>query len=271
MSHGFCREADAFLDYINGVLAFNPALATKKLPKTTAPLHQKIDFLKHGFGIIPELATLREKTPELITELKRIQTIRNDVVHGVSAERTPVAVRKVMRVKVKRRFLHETYKTYQLGEIAHAGLDAVELRNKLITLFADTMRVLDPERAKQFLSELPSFATASPPPERSGVDSKPEPHQGYLPKGLIVLLFVNALVGLVIGVTNASWLNVLLASLAWATALWLVITLMFGRASKSDKILFGSPTVTRFIVWWPMSFATSLIIASLIYSILAPS
>lgn len=77
-------ETDMFLDYINGILALNPALVKKRLPRTTAAFDQKINFLKNGFKLIPELAALSEKIREPIAELERLQPIRNDVVHGVS-------------------------------------------------------------------------------------------------------------------------------------------------------------------------------------------
>jgi hypothetical protein len=93
-------ETDMFLDYTNGILALHPSMTGKRFPKTTAPLDQKITFLKSAFELIPELAVLREKIPEVITELERLQPIRNDVVHGVASERAPVAVRKVIRLKV---------------------------------------------------------------------------------------------------------------------------------------------------------------------------
>jgi hypothetical protein len=261
-------EVDMILDHINGLLAFNPALATKTFPRTTSPLDQKIDFLESAFGMIPGLAALREKIPELITELKSIQTIRNDVVHGVALERTPVAVRKVMRVKAKGRSLDQTYKTYQLGEIAYAGVHALELRKKLITLFADSMRILDPELASQFVSELPSFSTRSQlASDTSPDESDRAAPQRYIPRAFIIYSVVNTVAGLVIGVANVSWFYVFLTSLVWGVVTWLVVTLISGRASKSKTLFFGSPTITRFIIWCLISFLTSLIVGTFAFAI----
>lgn len=275
-------ELEMFLDYTNGLLALNPVLAGKKFPRTTGALDQKIDFLKDGFGAISELAALGENIPELVIELKRLQTIRNDVVHGVAMERTLVGFRKVMRVRAEGRFLDETYKTYSLAEISYAGVDAVKLQTKLISLFADTLRILDPDRAKQFVNELPSFSTISPPepPPTSahpatlmlGAAASEHQAQGHVARGLMILLFLSALAGLSIGAANASWLGVLLASVVWGILIWLFrvfIALVSGRAPKSDKLLFGSRTLTRFIVWCLISFAASLIIGSLTYAVRA--
>ena len=145
-------ETDMFLDYINGILSLNAALSGKRLPRTTAALEQKIEFLKDGFKLIPSLAILHDKTSEIITEFERLQPIRNDIVHGVASERAPVAVRKVIRLRVEGKFLSESYKTYTLVEIGRAAGDAVQLRNKLITLFADAFRILYPDLG----TELPS-------------------------------------------------------------------------------------------------------------------
>jgi hypothetical protein len=176
-----------------------------------------------------------------------------------------------MRVKVKGRFLHETYKTYQLGEIAHAGVDAIALRDKLITLFADTMRILDPVRAKEFLSELPTFATASPPPTISEVVDNEQQVRRHIPRAVIylTLLVPNAFAGLAIGVTNSSLLNVVLASVSWATLIWLVIAAILHRVSKSDSLFSGSPTIHRFTSWWAIPFVTSFIVGGVTYPIRA--
>jgi hypothetical protein len=125
--------------------------------------------------------------------------------------RTPDAARKVVRVKASGKLLDETYKTYRLDEIAYAGVDTIALRNKLITLFADTFRVLDPARAKEFLSELPTFATASPPSALSAVAENAQ-QIGQLSRPAIysIVLLPNALSGLAIGVTNSSLVNVVL-------------------------------------------------------------
>jgi hypothetical protein len=255
-------EIEVFLDYTNGLLALNPVVAKTRFPRTTAPLDQKIEFLKGGFGMLPELAALHEKIPDLITELRRLQTIRNDVVHGVATERTPVGVRKVMRVETEGRFLSETYKTYSLPEIAYAWGDAVKLRDKLITLFADTFRVLDPARAKEFLSELPTFATASPPSALSGVAENAQQVGRHISRPVIyfIILLPNTIAGLVIGVTNSSLLNVVLASFGWATLTWLLMMAILNRASKIDNLR---------LIWWAIPFVTSLIIGSVTFAIRA--
>ena len=219
--------------------------------------------------MIPELAALREKIPELITELERLQPIRNDVVHGVASERAPVAVRKVIRLKVKGKSLDQTYKTYQIMEIILAAADTVQLRNKLIALFADTFRVLSPDQGKQFLSELPSLSTLPPPQSPAAAVQPPTTAPGLRLKAWMTVLFINAFAGLFIGTANASWFDVLRASLVWGPAAWLGVTLMIGRASKGNALLFGSGTITRSVLWWSMSFATSLTIGSLTYAVRA--
>jgi hypothetical protein len=153
-------EVEIFLHYIDGILALNGAMADRDLPRTS--LARKMEFLEQGFDAIKELAPLRDKIPELLTELERLRTIRNDIIHRVATERTPVVIRKVMRVEARGRDLNETYRTYSVAEIAYAAVDAVKLRNELISLFADTMRILHPDQAEQFLSELPlSFTSRS--------------------------------------------------------------------------------------------------------------
>jgi hypothetical protein len=145
-------EVDIYLHYIDGILILNAAMADKVLPRTS--LVGKMEFLKDGFDVIKELAPLRDKIAGILAELERLRTIRNDIIHGIATEQTLVAVRKVMRVETKGKDLNETYRTYSIGEIAYAAVDAVKLRNSLISLFADTVRILHPDQAKQFLSEL---------------------------------------------------------------------------------------------------------------------
>jgi hypothetical protein len=197
-------EVDMFLDYINGILALQPAVEDKKSPRTTASLDEKIKFLVSSFGLITELATLREKLPKVITELERLQPIRNDVVHGVAAERAPAAVRKVIRLKVVGKLLNETYKIYQLGEIGRAATDAVELRNKLIALFADTFRILHPDHAKQLVGSLSSLSTLAPPQLPAAAAPSSTIYQRHRLRAWTVILLINALPGILIGVENGS-------------------------------------------------------------------
>jgi len=264
---------EMFLDYTNGLLALNPALAATKLPRTTAPLEQKTQFLANCFGMLPELAALHEKIPDLIIELERLQTIRNDVVHGVATERTPVGVRKVVRLKAEGRFLNETYKTYSLPEITNAWGDAVKLRDKLASLFADTLRILDPDRAKQFVTEIPSLSTTPPlqsPPTAMVADGEQQAHRVQRGRAWTIFLSINGFPGLFFGAANESWFGVIVASLVWSILVGLCrvfVGLRSGRASESNTP--RSPTITRFIFWWSISFVTSLIVGSFTYAIRA--
>jgi hypothetical protein len=165
--------------------------------------------------------------------------------------------------------LDETYKTYQLIDIIGAGADTVQLRNKLIALFADTFRVLFPVQGKQLLSELPSLSTI--PPQQSPVatiQSRATP-PGLRLKAWKTILFFNAFAGLLIGTANASWFGVLHASLVWGLAAWLGLTLISNRASKGNALLFGSGTITRSFIRWSLNFVTSLIFGSLTYGVRA--
>jgi hypothetical protein len=75
-----------------------------------------------------------------------------------------------------------------------------------------------------------------------------------------VISFRDIVVGILIGAANTSWFGVFLSSLGWGFVAWFTIVLLGGRAEyKLGSVLFfGSPSVTRFIVWWTTAFATSL-------------
>lgn len=139
-------EVEFSLDYINGILIMHRDIAEKELPKSLKP---KIGFFKKSFDRIQELAPLREKALRLLSELNRLKNIRHDVIHGVAFERTPVAIRKVMRVDYKGKELSERYETYSIADIGYAASDMVTLKNELLTLFKDILWILHPEQAKQ--------------------------------------------------------------------------------------------------------------------------
>ena len=174
-----------------------------------------------------------------------------------------------MRVKTKGNYLDQTHKTYQITEIIQAGADTVQLRNKLIALFADTFRVLYPDQGKQFFSDLPSLSTIPPPQSPVVTVRSPATPPGLRLKAWKTILFINAFAGLFIGTTNASWFDVLRASLVWSLAAWFGLTFISDRASKGNALLFGSGTITRSFILWSLNFALSLIAGSLTYAVRA--
>jgi hypothetical protein len=79
----------------------------------------------------------------------------------------------------------------------------------------------------------------------------------------------NAIAGFLIGLANDAWLDVLVVCAAWGVVSWLFIEWVGGRASykPGTELFFGSPRLTRFIVWWSSGFVISLIIGSLTYAV----
>jgi hypothetical protein len=85
-----------------------------------------------------------------------------------------------------------------------------------------------------------------------------------------LLSFVsNIIAGLLIGLANDTWFEVLVACAAWGVVSWLVIEWVGGPAPyvPDTRLFFGSPRWTRFIFWWSSGFVISLIIGSLTYSV----
>jgi hypothetical protein len=85
-----------------------------------------------------------------------------------------------------------------------------------------------------------------------------------------LLSFVsNVIAGLLIGLANQSWLEVVVACAAWGFVSWLLIALLAGQASyrPGTKLLFDSPRLTRFTFWWVSGFGISLIIGTITYAL----
>jgi hypothetical protein len=85
---------------------------------------------------------------------------------------------------------------------------------------------------------------------------------------LVVIVF-HIIAGVLIGTANTSWLEVFVSSLIYGFAVWYIIGLFGVRSEyKPGTILFfGSPALTRFIVWWTTAFTVSLTVGALTYGV----
>jgi hypothetical protein len=83
-----------------------------------------------------------------------------------------------------------------------------------------------------------------------------------------LISFQDLVAGLAIGAASKLWFDVLISSVGWGIVSWLFVVLIAGRASykPGTKLIFGSPRLTRFIVWSLSGFVTSLIVGGLIYA-----
>ena len=77
----------------------------------------------------------------------------------------------------------------------------------------------------------------------------------------------HIIAGFLIGAANTSWFEVLISSLGYGFAAWLVVALLAGKAEYKPGLFFGSPALTRFIVWWTTAFAMSLAVGLLTYGV----
>jgi hypothetical protein len=84
-----------------------------------------------------------------------------------------------------------------------------------------------------------------------------------------VISLRDIVAGVLIGAVNTSWLAVFVSSLGWGFVAWSIVALLAGRSEyKVGTVLFfGSPALTRFIVWWTTAFATSLIAGAITYGV----
>jgi hypothetical protein len=84
----------------------------------------------------------------------------------------------------------------------------------------------------------------------------------------LISYVADVIAGLLIGLANESWFEVLVSCVGWGFVSWLFVMLLGGRASykPGTQLFFGSPRLTRFIVWWSSGFTISLIIGSLTYA-----
>jgi hypothetical protein len=75
--------------------------------------------------------------------------------------------------------------------------------------------------------------------------------------------------GVLIGVTNQTWLGVLVSSAAWAFVVWLYIVMIAGPAkyTPGTALFVGSEALSRFVVWWTTAAATSLVVGSIVFAV----
>jgi hypothetical protein len=73
--------------------------------------------------------------------------------------------------------------------------------------------------------------------------------------------------GVAIGAISKTSLAVLISSVAWGFVAWLLVALTASRAEyrPGSALLFGSPALPRFIVWWTTAAGTSLVAGSIIF------
>jgi hypothetical protein len=83
-----------------------------------------------------------------------------------------------------------------------------------------------------------------------------------------LISFNDLVAGVLIGAVSKSWFAVLMSSAGWGIVAWLYVAMIAGRASyqPGTTLFFGSPRLTRFIVWCSTAFLTSLIVGGLIYA-----
>jgi hypothetical protein len=266
-------QLETFLDYFNGVLIMHRNHPELELPKSLKP---KIGFFKRSFDRIPELAPFRERTAKIVSELNRLKTVRHDAVHGVALERMPVGTHKAIRLDTKGKDISQQHATYKLADIAFAANDTLALLRELSSLHRDVFCALYPDQAKLVFSSTspPTTPTAAPPAatslSRAGENGRAT-HQGHRLRAHLIHFSINAIAGLLIGGASGSWFDVLVSSMGWGIVTGLFVALIASGWSyePGTKLFFGSPILTRFIVWWSISLVTSLIVGSLTYAVRA--
>jgi hypothetical protein len=79
-----------------------------------------------------------------------------------------------------------------------------------------------------------------------------------------MISFRDVIAGVLIGAANQSWFEVFISSIGWAFVGWLYVTIIAGKAGykPGTRLFFGSPALSRFIVWWTTAFVTSLIVGA---------
>jgi hypothetical protein len=82
-----------------------------------------------------------------------------------------------------------------------------------------------------------------------------------------MISFLDVVAGVLIGAVNPTWLGVLASSVAWGFGVWVYLALTAGRANykPGTLVFFGSPALTRFMVWWTTAAATSLVVGSIVF------
>ena len=84
-----------------------------------------------------------------------------------------------------------------------------------------------------------------------------------------MISFRDILAGVIIGAASETWLAVLISSVAWGFGSWLYVVLLAGHAEyePSTTTFFGSPALSRFIVWWTTAAGTSLVVGSIVFTV----
>jgi len=252
-------QVETVLDYFNGVLIMHRNHPELVLPRSS--LKSKIGFFKRSFDLIPELVPFRERAAKIVYELNRLKNIRHDAVHGVALERMPVGTHKAIRLNIKGKDITQQHTLYKLPDIAIAANDALALSRELESLSRDVFSALYPHLVKQVF---PTISPTAPPPAATLVSKVGESDRAtYLvrrpPKILMISFLMNGIVGLLIGGLSVSWAEVLVACVGWGIVTWLLVALIAFRGSYKP----------RFIIWWSISFASSLIVGSLTYIVRA--
>jgi len=144
-------EIELQLDGINGMLILHPNIKDDRLPASLKP---KIALFRKGFKEIPDIAGLQGEASSLLEELNRLKKIRHDIVHGVALARGEQGGRKLVRAMYAGKTMNFEYVTYRIPEITEAANQMVAVRDRLHTLFRQTLRILFPDAAKQAFGEL---------------------------------------------------------------------------------------------------------------------
>jgi hypothetical protein len=78
-----------------------------------------------------------------------------------------------------------------------------------------------------------------------------------------LISFRDVIAGILIGSMNEAWLTVFALCIVWGFVSWLFISVVARKAEYKSvpRLFFGSPALSRFIVWWTTAFAVSLLSA----------
>jgi hypothetical protein len=87
----------------------------------------------------------------------------------------------------------------------------------------------------------------------------------------LVSFFIDVIAGLLIGLANESWFEIVVVCAGWGVVSWLLVVLISGRVSykPTRRVFFNSPQLTRFIVWWSSGFGISLAVGAVTHAVQA--
>jgi len=82
-----------------------------------------------------------------------------------------------------------------------------------------------------------------------------------------LISFQDIIAGVLIGAVNESWPIIFVVSIGWGFISWILVSITTGKAQykPGTRLFFGSPALSRFIVWWTTAFCVSLFFASVTY------